>query len=153
MDIEYDDGKMGGGREADVGVGAAPLAFTANTPDATAAALADELLLAPLTTAGEILPPVVPAPAAASTMIRPLLCDDADAVAGATAVVVLPLAAAAADIVMLAAFEGKLVLGKSPLRGTVGLGAVTATGAGVVANTTEPPSEPWRTGEDETNQS
>lgn len=37
---------------------------------------------------------------------------------------------------------GKPVDGKSVFRGTVGLGAVVATCAGVDANTTEPPSEP-----------
>lgn len=38
---------------------------------------------------------------------------------------------------------GKPVDGKSVFRGTVGLGAVVATCAGVDANTTEPPSEPY----------
>lgn len=39
---------------------------------------------------------------------------------------------------------GRPVDGKSVFRGTVGLGAVVATCAGVDANTTEPPSEPCR---------
>lgn len=39
---------------------------------------------------------------------------------------------------------GKPVDGKSVFRGTVGLGAVVATCAGVDANTTEPPSEPCK---------
>lgn len=38
--------------------------------------------------------------------------------------------------------SGSPVDGKSAFRGTVGLGVVVATCAGVDANTTEPPSEP-----------
>lgn len=41
--------------------------------------------------------------------------------------------------------------GKSVFRGTVGLGAVAATCVGVDANTTEPPSEPCNSTNNETN--
>lgn len=41
--------------------------------------------------------------------------------------------------------SGKPVDGKSGFRGTVGLGVVVAAWAGVDANTTDPPSDPWRT--------
>lgn len=138
MDAGYGGGKLGGASAADVGDAPAAAGAAAVAPVAAAAAAAVAADAAPAAEAGEAAAVPVAAPdrasadgsaAADSPPVRPLLCGTVPA----PAVVVVVVAAAAG---------GSPVPEKSALRGTVGLGAVTATGAGVVANTTEPPSEP-----------
>lgn len=129
MEAGYGGGKLGGARAADDGDEPADVGAAAAAPVAAAVAAGEAAARA---NDGESAAAAAAAAAVSPTM--PLLCGRE---------LVVPAVPLAADAAVALAAGGSPVPEKSALRGTVGLGAVTATGAGVVANTTEPPSEPW----------